>query len=514
MKNLLLLVFCSLGISSFAQQYMVYFKDKVNSEYFQLSDRSLQRRTKAHVVFDENDKQVSNEYLSQLREKGSIMKVSRWLNAVVYESDFSPEELMAEYNFIDHIVSTQTNQRIKKELDPIVDMSNANYGVADTQIRQIGVDCLHDQGFTGQGVYLAIIDAGFINMDSIPHFDSLFIENRILDSMNFVAPGNTVYGAHYHGTAVASCIVGEMGGANPFSGTAVDVDVALYLTEDVGSETLVEEFNLVMALERCDSVGVDVANISLGYKTFDDSLQNHTYADLDGQSTPAAIGVNTAATKGILVVTSAGNSGPDFISTPGDADSVLCVGAVDNQGNYAPFSSVGPNSDGQVKPDVMATGWGAWVVLDNGSVVMGNGTSFASPITAGAVACLIQANPTRSAFQVKDWIRRSASLYNTPNDTMGYGIPDFCLANDSLQVLAVEQMESDAFSIYPNPATDELMIITSLPEYSVSLINSIGETVYVGRAVKQIDLTQFGSGLYVVVIHTRDNILRKKLIIR
>ena len=249
-----------------------------------------------------------------------------------------------------------------------------------------------------------------------------------------------------------------------YAGAAIDVSLALYVAEDVTSETEIEEFNVVLALERCDSAGVDLANISLGYFNFDDSTTSHVYADLDGQTTIAAMGVNTAFSKGIIVLTSAGNAGPSNISTPCDASDGFCVGAIDEFGDYASFSSVGPNAAGQVKPDVAAMGKDAWVIMASGDLSTGSGTSFSSPIMAGATACLIQANPTKTAGQIMDAIRESAHQFSAPDSLLGYGIPDFCVANDILNNSAViNESVFDKLQVYPVPAS-EFIIVDGLGE--------------------------------------------------
>ena len=389
------------------------------------------------------------------------------------------------------------------------------YGKPDTQARQLNVNCLHDVGYTGSGIYLAVIDAGFNGMDTIPYFDSVFQQGRLLDTFDFIN-GGSVYNYSGHGTAVSSCIVAERYGTEQFIGTAKDVDLALYVSEDVSSETQLEEFFLVEALERCDSVGVEIANISLGYKNFDDSLTNHTYEDLDGQTTIAAIGATVAASKGIIVVTSAGNAGPDKIGTPADADSILTVGAIDGLGNWAWFSSTGPSFDGRVKPDVAARGGQAWVVFENGTAGQGNGTSFSSPVMAGAVACLVQANPSLTAQEIIQTVRESGHQFTTPDTLLGYGIPDFCFLNASVENVGNEFV----WDIYPNPASESVMIAweeTAAIE-QLSIVDQMGRIV-MQQTVKGnselLELTALEHGVYQVLIQNQHGriIGRKRLLI-
>jgi serine protease AprX len=461
MQKLLLLLILFPFVGSAQSSYLVYLTDKQHSNYVEFSERSKQRREKNAVHLNEMDLEVSPYYLNELKIQGEIRGTSRWMNAVYYKSSLSESEIKSNFPFIKQVVSFEFEPtKIRKDVFETHTPKSIDYSAADTQIRQIGIDCLHDEGFRGSGVYFAVIDAGFKGMDTISYFDSTYLNGRVLDTYDFVNEIG-VYDYSSHGTAVSSCIFGfgqTMGSAN-YSGGAPDVDVALYVSEDVFSETLIEEFYLVQALERCDVQGVDIANISLGYTTFDDPLEDHSYNDLDGNTTIAAQGVNTAVSKGIIVVAAAGNSGPGTISTPCDADSCLCAGAVNNTGDYAPFSSVGPNADLQVKPDVAATGWDTWIINDAGDLVTANGTSFASPMLAGGVACLINAHPNMTAMEIITAVRESGHQFNTPDIYLGFGIADLCVALTELnqQSASLNELEL-SFQIYPNPTNDFLVI--------------------------------------------------------
>ena len=495
-----------------AQEKMIVFlTDKNQKSAIVFSERSEMRRTKNNVEIDSKDIPVSKNYIDALSADGQILNESRWLNAITIETNLSVEELQLKHEFIDHIWTIKNGQSTQPRKD-LIDLNAQkafDYGNADTQVRQINANCLHDLGYTGIGVYLAVIDAGFKGMDTITYFDSIYLENRVIDKYDFINNTTDVYDFSSHGTAVSSCIFAEKLGPNAHIGTAVDVDIALYVSEDASSETLIEEFNLVVALERCDVQGVDVANISLGYLGFDDPSEDHVYNDLDGVTTIAAIGVNTAASKGIVVVTSAGNSGPSTISTPCDADSCLCVGAIDGIGNYAPFSSVGPSADGQIKPDVVAMGKEAWVVIDDGQLVSGNGTSFSSPVMAGAVACLIQANPTATVEVIIQSIRENANQFLAPDEFIGYGIPDFCSANDFLEIDGLSQ---NKLVSYPNPTAGKVIIkgVNNIKANEVQIINILGASVVAKISVisnqLHIDLSPSPSGIYFCKIN--GNIIR------
>lgn len=508
--SLLCLFFLYSSFAALSQsKVIVFFKDKGDSPHIQLSKRSLDRRLKNHAVLDENDRVLYTPYLEELANDGKIVNQSKWLNAVTFETNLAPKELMEKFAFIKSIsLSKSEKPKPRKDVFNYVDPKTLNYGNADTQVRQIGADCMHDLGYTGTGVYMAIIDAGFKGMDTIPYFDSVYNQNRLLDTFDFTNNAS-IYNYSGHGTAVSSCIFGHKGGFDAYAGTALDVDVALYVAEDVSSETLLEEFNVVAALERCDSVGVDIANISLGYFGFDDPSEDHVYGDLDGNTTIATMGVNVAASKGIVVVMSAGNSGPSNISTPCDADDGLCVGAVDNQGIYAFFSSVGPASDGAVKPDVAATGWNTWVIIDDGSLVMGNGTSFSSPVMAGGVACLIGAHPTKTVAQIIASVQEAGHQFDTPDEFLGYGIPNLCEANDSLNFsgVGINEIGDDLINLFPNPTSGEISIygLESDKAYEFEILNNVGqilfrETLIAGEQIT-IDVHLLANGIYTVRVN-------------
>lgn len=521
------LLLCSALYTSAQDTKIIFLKENTKQTDLQqdqelISPRAKERRERQNIAFNQLDLPVNKEIVAALRFDGEVLNVSRWLNALTFKTNLTAEELMLKHDFIDRIqvVQTSVQSDFKKGF---VETKSLNYGAAAQQIQQLNLDCLHDLGFTGEGIFLGVIDAGFNKMDSLAYFDSVYLEGRVLDTFNFVNSAQTVYDFSGHGTAVTSCIVAENSTPDQYIGAAVDVDLALYLSEDVSSETEIEEFNLVAALERADSMGVDLVNISLGYFGFDDSTTSHVYADMDGVTTISAIGVNVAKSKGIFVVTSAGNSGPLTILTPCDAPGAFCVGAVTDLGQYAWFSSVGPSADGRVKPDVMARGGDAWFVNGADSLQQGNGTSFSSPILCGGVACLLQANPGKTVDEVMDAIRQSASLFTSPNDSMGYGIPDFCVANDILSAnVGIESFNASNVFIYPNPTTDNLTISgLILQDKSVRILvyDNLGQLVLdedktATNGELTLNVSQLSEGLYNLVLRQEGFQVRKNIIVR
>ena len=316
---------------------------------------------------------------------------------------------------------------------------------------------MHNKGFRGEGMSVAILDAGFYHYLSLPAFDSMRNNNQIKETYDFVDNDISVDEDYFHGMQVFSIMAGNI--PNQLVGSSPKANYYLYRTEDVSSESPVEEQYWAAAAERADSAGVDVISTSLGYNQFDNSIFNHTYADMDGNTTMIARAADFAAKKGIIVVVAAGNEGNKpwhFITTPADADSVIAVGAVDASGNVANFSSYGPSDDGQVKPAVASIGVGIALSSTTGTVVSSNGTSFATPNLAGLITCLWQAFPEFTNMEIIQAVEKSSSIYNTPDDRVGYGIPNVRIAFDNLtEQRALKNINtilgSKTIKVFPNP---------------------------------------------------------------
>ncbi|MBZ0243668.1 MAG: S8 family serine peptidase, partial [Bacteroidales bacterium] len=330
-----------------------------------------------------------------------------------------------------------------------------------TQINQINGIPLHEAGYRGENMVIAVLDGGFDKTDVHPAFDSLWINGRILGSKDFATPGNSVFNESSHGTAVLS----TMGAYSPgeLIGTAPNASYWLLRPEYVYSENILEEYNWVCAAEFADSVGADVINSSLGYVDFDWPQWDHVYEDMDGETNIATIGADIAASKGILVVNSAGNDGNSssfpYIGAPADGKKVFSIGAVDGNGNRASFSSIGPTYDGRIKPEVMAMGQSAALASGSNSYTTGSGTSFSSPILAGMATCLWQANPGYNNMQIKDAIMQSGDNNLNPNEYYGYGIPDFELANAVLTTLNQQKKtEAEFVAVSPIPFNTDVQV--------------------------------------------------------
>ena len=458
MKPLFTLLLCCIICSAAQAQtrYIIKFKDKGTNPFSianpsqYLSQRALQRRLRYNILIDSLDLPVTPRYIDSVRLAGAvtILNASKWLNQVTIRT--SDAVALAKINSLPFVVSsmpiaargsepyTPVNKILEGtdtttlENTPTVLTSARlaanvfNYGASNGQVRLHQGEFLHNQGFRGEGMELAVLDGGFFRYQNLPTFDSIRINNQILNTWDFVNNEPSVNEDDSHGMTCLSTIAANIPGV--FVGTAPKAIFCLYRTEDVFSETRIEEHNLAAGYERADSIGVDVCSISLGYTTFDFPSQNYTYANMNGNFTMSAIASDIAAKKGMLPVVAAGNEGGSawrFISTPADADSVMAVGAVDTLRNVAGFSSFGPSSDGQIKPNVAATGLRAIVASANtGQPVLSNGTSFAAPNIAGLTTCLWQAFPEVNNMAILDAMQRSAHKFNNPDDRVGYGTPD------------------------------------------------------------------------------------------
>jgi subtilisin family serine protease len=471
-------------------KYFVRFTDKNNSPYSIdnpsefLTQRSIQRRLNQGIAIDMTDIPVNPSYLQGIVETGAtILNPTKWFNGVtIFTTDQSVLDEIAALPYVYGITKSPKtlppgnelrsgfekpffkneiyNQAVGPEVRQGQEIGSFNYGSSLNQIQMLNGDALHEMGYRGQGMVIAVLDAGFLNANILPVFDSLWDHNQVLGTHDFVRGGPIQFDEHPHGAMTLSCMAGNYPGE--LIGTAPKASYYLLRSEDGETENIIEEYNWVSAAEYADSAGADVISSSLGYTQFDDPLKDHTYEEMDGNTTPATRGADMACKKGIQVVNSLGNDGSDswyYLSSPSDGDSVLGIGAVDAIGDYASFSSHGPSFDGRVKPDVVSQGEGAYVADPyGGGFTFGSGTSFSCPIMAGMVACLWQANPSLNNKQIADAIRRSASQYTTPDAELGYGIPDFVMADLILGINSGPDAGSASFNIYPNPFRNEFTI--------------------------------------------------------
>lgn len=474
-------------IGAFQQQalaqakYFIAFTDKQNSPYSIdkpndfLSARSIERRQKQGITISTDDLPVSPTYISQVAQIATKVHYTlRWFNGLV--ATLTPEQLSAIQSLSFVKSPTKIFEPTKAGSDEVSEWqplnenamkatANLNYGASYTQVSMMNGHILHNHGFLGDGMVIAVLDAGFQNANTLPAFDSLWQKGRILGTYDFVNPQSNIFNEHYHGTMVLSTMGGYVNGQ--LIGTAPRAKYWLIRTEDAQVEQLIEEYNWAAGAEFADSVGADIINSSLGYTTFDIASQNHTYQDLNGNTAPVTIAANIAASKGMVVVISAGNDGVQpwhYISVPADSPNVLTVGAVDSKRIKADFSSFGPTADGRIKPDVCAMGKGTTLATPNGAISTSNGTSFSSPLMAGMIACLWQAKPTLTSQQIVELVKTSSSSYSSPDNSTGYGIPDFALATGS----TAANFPNDVIC-WPNPFESMLNIQLNKPYPMVTI---------------------------------------------
>ncbi|HLO92180.1 MAG TPA: S8 family serine peptidase [Lentimicrobium sp.] len=549
----LFLIFAAISLNAQSKDKIYVIKLKDKGEYYTLSDpskylsdRAIERRLLQQIPLNQTDLPVNPEYITQIKSAGGfIIYTSKWLNTVIIRlDDQNSLHKLQEMDFITSIYNSSVldvkrNQKpfkrfFQQEKYEKINTTNSksiniglNYGPSANQAQMIKIDQLHNQGYTGEGVVIAVIDAGFNSANTMDVFDSLFLSNRVLGTRDFVQPGNNVFDGSLsvHGTMVLSTMAGNLPGQ--IIGTAPHASYYLFRSEDATAEYLMEEYYWVNAAEYADSLGVDVINTSLGYTRFDNPAEDHTYEDMDGNTTPITIGADLAAKKGMLVINSAGNEGANvwhYISAPADGDSVMAVGAVDPEGNYAYFSSVGPTFDGRIKPDVATQGYNAIVATIPSGIAMASGTSFSSPILTGAAACLWQANPTYNNMEIYNAIKQSASQASNPDNLLGWGIPDFLVAN-SLLVGNIDKINySQDIKCYPNPFNDYLIadfFLSSKMETEIRLINSQGKVIQNVKShvldpgknhIKFDKLQMLPKGIYFIKIISGGSVMTQKVI--
>lgn len=534
-RNIFMLLLLQISITATAQQdAWIYLTDKPNvasslaNPISILTQKAIDRKQHHNIAIDERDVPVNEAYIADLKTQTGItvMAKSKWFNSVHVrgtEADINALDALTYVDSIDFadksLNSGSREFHAQDKYDNFEQQVVFTYGNTQNQVEMINADNLHVDDFTGEGITIAVMDSGFPNVNTIGAFQRLRDNGDLLDGYDFVTRNTDVYAntASSHGTRVLSDMAGYI--QDQFVGTAPDASYYLFLTEDVSSENPVEESYWVEAAERADSLGVDMINTSLGYRVFDNSNYDYTPADMNGQVAFISKGASIAVEKGILVVVSAGNAGAttwQTVGAPADSPDVLSVGAVDANGNYVAFSSQGGTAQvGYQKPDVVARGGASYVVDQNNNITQNNGTSFSSPILCGGIASLWQAIPDASPTEVMDYVRQSASQYTTPEDLLGYGIPDLDLAKNI--ALSLDESLRPAFSIYPNPVVNELHI--QFPENYINaglkIYNQLGQRILntnLTNTFNTVDVSFMSPGLFVLELNSEGNTKTYKFI--
>jgi len=520
-KKVVTLLFIVLSgyVSSFAAtKYFFYVQlaNKSNSPYSisnptaYLSARALQRRAQFNISIDSTDLPVNPVYIAQIANSNvTVYNRSKWLNGLtILVSDSSIVSQIRALPFVSwakysgKIESSASLTRSKSKSEPQI----AEYGSAAVQLNQVNASYLHNLGYTGKGVHIAVLDAGFLNVNTNVGFDSLRLQGRLLGTKDFTQKTANIYGSDSHGSNVLSIMAGNKPGQ--YLGAAPHASYWLIRTEYAPTEYLCETDFWVSGIEFADSVGVDVVNSSLGYTTFDDPVLNFTYANMNGKVSRASRAATIASQKGIIVCNSAGNEGNKtwkYIGSPADASGIVSVGGVTSTNESSLFSSYGPTSDKRLKPDVSAMGTGTAYINTSGSVASGSGTSYASPILAGMFACFLHyAKANISSYTVNsviDAVKRSAHLYPFPTAQMGYGIPDF------------EEASKYFVSATNKPSTSKAKISTfnkeiriefsSSQPHETSLYNVSGQLIYTNYNAQNslvISTQRLNAGIFILKI--------------
>lgn len=495
--------------------YRVYFTDKGENStvLFQpenlLTAKAIARREKSQIPYpDIKDIPVSTSYINQLKQYGLTPHCSsKWMNSVLLKSVVEVDiNTISELTFVREVklVKRPTkNGLYNDKLD--FQVTTSDIPPFDRPVTMLNGTAMHLSGYNGKDVLIAVLDGGFQYADQISSLSNLRSRNGIKAVHDFVKKSNNVYSSSTHGTAVLSVLAGDLPGL--IRGTATGADFILLKTEDVGSEFPCEEDMWVAGAEFADSAGADIITSSLGYYNFDDQSMNYKAGQLDGNTAFITIAADIAASKGILVVNSAGNERAKEwkrIIFPADGDSVLAAGAVDGNNIISSFSSAGPSSDRRVKPDLSALGVSVPVQISASTIGRANGTSFSCPVLSGMAACLIQAVPRAKNSEVLSAMQRSGDRYLSPDSLYGYGIPDILEALTELQDNYVRTPDDEIVAA-PNPTKGDLEIIfrEAPGSFHIEIINLSGKVLFrsgfpawAGRSVRLTTFQELGQGVY------------------
>lgn len=515
--------------------FYVQLANKKNSPYTlsnpsaYLSARAITRRISFNVAVDSTDLPVNPAYVQQIENLGvHVHCSSKWMNGLTVKltdsTKMSQVRALACVKFVQYTgllvgaaLAPPTKQNARETL---------NYGIAAGQITQLNGTFLHTEGYRGKGIQVAVIDAGFTNVNTNPCFDSLRLQGRLLGTKNLINPASSIYSEDTHGAMVLSTMTGNMPGQ--YLGTAPDASYWLIRTEYSPTEYKVETDFWCSGIEYADSVGADIATSSLGYYTFDDPGMSFSYADMNGKVSRASRAATIASKKGMVVLVAAGNEGQNawkYIGSPADADGIISVGAVTSAGVPSSFTSFGPSYDGRVKPEICATGTASALVNTSGTPAYGNGTSFATPIMAGMMACLLQKYKTQtqnpSVWSLLQSVFKTGSIYSNPTAQMGYGIPDFKVAEQNLTTFdSVQQLQKFSFILTENTVFKSLIIRfvgwntpiqASVRIYSVSGKQIFNQVITDSYTI--IKTSNFPTGIYAVCVTENGKTETRKIVI-
>jgi serine protease AprX len=534
--------------------YFVGFTDKNFSPYRLnapsefLTEESILRRHRYGIGYNYYDLPVSPVYIDYISEVVDVLYSSKWFNSVLAKinnqdelnavKEFSfykdiiflkPFDIKAEAKSPKHQQDFYSDQLLLKDffyagVEKSISFDNESsfkyyYGFMREQVEMLNGQALHKNGFWGEGMSVALFDAGFLNLNQLDAFNHLWENERLLGYFDLVEDDEHIFNSHRHGTLVLSTMAAISPGQ--YAGAAPEAFYWLFQTEDGKSEYLIEEVNWLKAAEMADSLGVYIINSSLGYSEFDLPEQNHTYEDLDGNTTIVARAANYASERGMIVINSAGNYGSSpwkYIASPADSHGAIATGALTATGDRAAFSSFGPTTDGRVKPDVMALGYQVAIINVEGMQTLGSGTSFSAPIISALTACLWQEFSEKDNFQIMKALRESSNKYLYPDSEFGFGTPDFAKA----RLLLKNNFDIDDFYLYsiiPNPISPNSYIpilshseiSTSVDIYNLSGQKISSEVFIIYQGMNKISpftsiYSILSSGVYIVKIRSGEEI--------
>lgn len=511
--------------------YRVYFRDKgeLNPINFRpvdlLSQRAVDRRLKAGISCPvANDLPVNTGYITQVISKGFYLHcTSKWLNTGLFktqnQADINTILTLPFVKDVKIVRKPATKSNFTDKLDvPVVSAELPPY---DRPLTMLNGQSLHLSGYDGKGILIAVLDGGFYKADLISSLNDLRRRGGIKGTRDFVSNSEYVYSFHNHGTAVLSVLAGKIDGV--IEGTATGADFWLLRTEDVTTEFPVEEDFWAAGAEYADSLGADIISSSLGYYNFDDSSMDYKFSEMDGNTTFVTQAADIAASKGIVVVNSAGNERNKawlHIIAPSDGDSVIAAGAVDGSNIIAAFSSAGPSADRRIKPDNSTQGVSVVVQTLETSVSRASGTSFSCPVLSGMCACVMQAVPKAINTDIIEALHRNSDRYFNPDSLYGYGIPDMAGVVRILQELLITKPEN-ATILGPNPFTDNIEItFKESPEtLRIIIFTASGQIIvnriyqeYVGRSLIISDLQDRQQGIYFITLFTSNGTFTHKAI--
>mgnify|MGYP001127164687 FL=1 len=480
-----------------------------------LSPDAIERREKCGIdPLTASDLPVNKDYINTVTQTGLKFHISsKWMNSALFSShtEINPADI-EEIPFVREVVLVKRPaEPSKRETEKYGTLSpGSDLSIYNPLVPLNGVP-LHQSGFTGKSLTIAVLDAGFLNADRVESLTPLMKRGGVIATWDFVTGKSNVYDYHDHGTSVLTILAGDL--PDIISGSAPGANYMLLRTEDDESEYPVEQDYWAAAAEYADSAGADIISSSLGYSTFDDPTMDYAFSDMDGDRAFVTQAADAAASRGILVVASAGNERNKEwvrILAPSDGDSVLCIGALKQDLTISDFSSAGFSADDQVKPDVVAPGVSLPLQNEPGKWETGSGTSFSCPVISGLCASLMQAVPEATAAAVATAVRQSSDRYNNPDSLYGYGIPDFITALKSLEEIYTFKPDV-SITAGPNPFFDEINLwFRETPEkLSVTVTDGSGRIVlrreypvYSGRSCKITGFEGMAEGLFMVDVNT------------